>query len=179
MNFSEYQVQAMRTAGDTIGDQVHGLVVAALGLSGEALELERAIVFQGPAEEMKELGDCFWYLARGATALKLDLADVCSGPELSGPERFRTRREFAIDLIKIGVQFGESVKKIYAQGHEIDVSTLQDLLSDYYRTMQRIISIGQLMTCDEILEANISKLLKRFPAGFTVEASVGRIEDDG
>jgi hypothetical protein len=79
MNLYEYQNLAMRTAGDKLGDQVHGLVVTALGLSGEALELEKAIIFQGFEAEVKECGDCFWYLARGATALGVDLFDIGQG----------------------------------------------------------------------------------------------------
>jgi hypothetical protein len=37
MNLSEYQIAAMRTAGETLSDQLNGLVRAALGIAGETL----------------------------------------------------------------------------------------------------------------------------------------------
>jgi hypothetical protein len=177
MNLYEYQIEAMTFAPpDTLGDQVHGLVVTALGLSGEALELEKAIIFQGFEAEVKECGDCFWYLARGATALGVDLFDIDQGARGVSLSRFLSRRELATELLRIGAEFGECVKKIYGQGHAVDVPKLQGLLSDYYGVLSRIVSIGQLNTEGDILEANIAKLRGRFPDGFTVEASVGRIE---
>jgi hypothetical protein len=90
--------------------------------------------------------------------------------------RFLSRRELATELLRIGAEFGECVKKIYGQGHAVDVPKLQELLSDYYGVLSRIVSIGQLNTEGDILEANIAKLRARFPDGFTTEASVGRIE---
>jgi NTP pyrophosphatase (non-canonical NTP hydrolase) len=79
-----YQEQAMRTAGDLREqDLQHGLIVAALGLTGEAGEVADLVkkhVAQGhPIEREKlleEAGDIAWYLARLCATLDARLGDV-------------------------------------------------------------------------------------------------------
>ncbi|HEX6121886.1 MAG TPA: nucleoside triphosphate pyrophosphohydrolase family protein [Ktedonobacterales bacterium] len=84
MDADTYQEQAMRTAGDVRGPgPQHGLIVAALGLTGEAGEVADLVkkhVAQGhPIEREKlleEAGDIAWYLARLCAALDARLGDV-------------------------------------------------------------------------------------------------------
>jgi NTP pyrophosphatase (non-canonical NTP hydrolase) len=186
MNLYEYQIEAMTFAPpDTLGDQVHGLVVTALGLSGESTELDDALNWVHPdwiKEVTKEAGDCCWYVARGCAALGVEMGGVFSNANyisikhaanLSTTEWDGYR--FAPVLLKIAAQFGEVVKKIYAQGHEVDQQKLVDLLVEYWVLLEIFADFLGIPISD-ILEANIAKLRERFPDGFTVEASVGRVE---
>ena len=184
MNLSEYQSLAMRTAGDTLRDQTHGLVVTALGLSGEALELGECLWEHEhwKADAIKELGDCCWYLARGCAALGIEMEQIFNGPDYI----LRFERVLISDgdsgafhlsilMMKTGVKFGEAVKKIYGQGHPADIQALTDLLVKYWVLLELLAQeIG--VPIDTILEANIAKLRERFPNGFTVAASVGGVE---
>jgi NTP pyrophosphatase (non-canonical NTP hydrolase) len=184
MNLYEYQNFAMRTAGDTLGDQTHGLVVTALGLSGEALELGECLwEHEGWKQDaIKELGDCCWYVARGCAALGVEMGRIFEGGNYifaCTDAGYKTAEwdayQFAPALLKVAAKFGEVVKKIYAQGHEVDRQKLVDLLVEYW-VLLGIFAERIGIPISTILEANIAKLRGRFPDGFTVEASVGRIE---
>lgn len=83
-NFSlnEYQHLAGRTAGAG-GDGERRLIVAALGLAGEAGEfanLVKKLTAHGHAISDEtladELGDVLWYLAEAASTRGLDLAQI-------------------------------------------------------------------------------------------------------
>jgi NTP pyrophosphatase (non-canonical NTP hydrolase) len=80
---NEYQKLAMRTAGDGLDDLEEGMLVAALGLTGESGEFAELVkkwkYHAHPLDRdkaIKELGDICWYIARACTALNVDLADV-------------------------------------------------------------------------------------------------------
>lgn len=67
------------------------------------------------------------------------------------------------------------VKKHLAQGHELDREKIAMELGDvawYIAEIATVLGYG----LDEILEKNIEKLKKRYPDGFSVESSVGRVE---
>jgi NTP pyrophosphatase (non-canonical NTP hydrolase) len=82
MKISEYQQLAERTSG--AGGQGEGrLIIAALGLTGEAGEFANMIkklTAHGhdiPSEVLaEELGDVLWYVAEAASACGLDLGDI-------------------------------------------------------------------------------------------------------
>lgn len=82
-DFNEYQRQASRTAGAG-GEGERRLMVAALGLTGEAGEfanLVKKLTAHGHLEIdgavlSDELGDVLWYLAEAATACGLSLGDI-------------------------------------------------------------------------------------------------------
>lgn len=88
MNLDEYQREAMRTSG-THFDHVdlerrnRALVLAALGLSGEAGEFTdeiKKVAFHAKPLDVehaiKELGDILWYLALAAETLDVTLDAV-------------------------------------------------------------------------------------------------------
>lgn len=80
---NQYQYLAARTAGAG-GDGERRLIVAALGLAGEAGEfanLVKKLTAHGhkdidAAILGDELGDVLWYLAEAATACGLDLGQI-------------------------------------------------------------------------------------------------------
>ena len=67
------------------------------------------------------------------------------------------------------------VKKFMAQGHELDREHIAEELGDtlYYLAITAL-SIGKKL--DDIMEANIEKLKRRYPSGFDSERSVNRSE---
>ncbi len=79
MTINQYQQLAMRTANATLSPESQ-LINGALGLSGESGEIADMVkkyLFQGHKLDvdhiLKECGDCAWYLALIATALKCPL----------------------------------------------------------------------------------------------------------
>lgn len=85
LKMNEYQALAQVTAGAG-GDGEKRLMVAALGLTGEAGEFADQVkkkVAHGHTislEEMAdELGDVLWYIAEAASSLGLTLDDIAAG----------------------------------------------------------------------------------------------------
>ncbi len=83
LSLSRYQQLALRTAGAG-GDGDLRLIIAALGLAGEAGEFANLVKKRtahghtdiDPQVLADELGDVLWYLAEAASALNLDLGDI-------------------------------------------------------------------------------------------------------
>ena len=78
----QYAEDAMRTAGAAL-DESHGLVLSALGLSGEAGEyadlIKKHVYHDHPLDRdkaAKEIGDVMWYVARAARAIGIPLSDI-------------------------------------------------------------------------------------------------------
>ena len=87
------------------------------------------------------------------------------------------------DILIIGVMglCGESgeaidiVKKWLAQGHELDKEKLAKELGDIcWYLAETATALG--LSLEDIMEANIEKLRKRYPEGFDTERSVNRTE---
>lgn len=84
MEFAEYQNGALQTAGaDRFNSQIQRLVIATLGLTGEAGEVadmvkKRAAHGHGieQSEIMKELGDVLWYIAEVCSTLGISMSAV-------------------------------------------------------------------------------------------------------
>jgi len=83
LTLNEYQAKAQRTAGAG-GDGDRRLIIAALGLAGEAGEFANMVKKKTahghtnitPEKLAEELGDILWYAAEAASTLKLDLGDI-------------------------------------------------------------------------------------------------------
>ena len=68
------------------------------------------------------------------------------------------------------------VKKWLAQGHELDREKLIKEIGDVAWYIAEIATaLG--VTLDEVLSANIEKLRRRYPDGFSAASSVGRKEE--
>ncbi len=82
INLNQYQVFANRTSGAG-GEGQQRLVIAALGLAGEAGEfanMVKKLTAHGhdipPKQLADELGDVLWYVAEAATACNLQLGEI-------------------------------------------------------------------------------------------------------
>ncbi len=69
------------------------------------------------------------------------------------------------------------VKKWLAQGHELDKEHLVKELGDIAWYLAEAATALDL-SMEEILQGNIDKLKKRYPEGFDIEKSLGRLEGD-
>jgi NTP pyrophosphatase (non-canonical NTP hydrolase) len=82
LTLNEYQTLAARTAGAG-GDDERRLIIAALGLAGEAGEFANLVKKRTahghdiPNEKLAdELGDVLWYIAEAATSCGISLSDL-------------------------------------------------------------------------------------------------------
>lgn len=82
LNLNQYQALAQRTSGAG-GDGERRLIIAALGLTGEAGEfanMVKKLTAHGheiPLETLAdELGDVLWYVAEAASTCGLQLGDI-------------------------------------------------------------------------------------------------------
>jgi NTP pyrophosphatase (non-canonical NTP hydrolase) len=160
MNANEYQSLAMRTAA---GSRQHGdlnaIAVMALGICGESAEL-----LTDGADYDKELGDCWWYAAVLAELIDTKLEDYI---------HFTYRLASEKELFLSAGRIADYVKKIFGHGHTIDKQKLQDLLRAYIHVLVCLSGMGNM---HKIWEANIEKLRKRYPDGFSSERSQNRTE---
>ena len=69
------------------------------------------------------------------------------------------------------------VKKWFAQGHELDKEHLKKELGDIAWYLAEAATALDT-TLEEILQANIEKLKKRYPEGFNKEKSLARLKGD-
>ena len=83
MTVNEYQKLAMVSLNREL-NQKDILINAVMGLcgeSGETIDIVKKHLFQGHELDRqkltKELGDIAWYLAEAATALDMNLEDIC------------------------------------------------------------------------------------------------------
>ena len=79
----------------------------------------------------------------------------------------------ALGLCGESGEVADHVKKFIAQGHELDrVHIMEELGDILYYVAVTAHSIG--CGLDQVMDYNITKLWKRYPAGFSVERSVNR-----
>lgn len=69
------------------------------------------------------------------------------------------------------------VKKWFAQGHELDKKHLAEELGDIAWYLAEA-AMALDLSLEDILQANIDKLKKRYPEGFDVEKSLERQDDN-
>lgn len=102
MQINEYQKLAMTTLNPELSkkDVLINSVMGLCGESGEAIDIVKKWLAQGHELDRehlaKELGDIAWYLAEAATALDMDLDDICKANieklRKRYPEGFDTNR---------------------------------------------------------------------------------------
>jgi NTP pyrophosphatase (non-canonical NTP hydrolase) len=185
MEGSEYQKLAMRTAALSLEkDREKGLVTAALGLfgeGGEVVDLVKKHYAQGhdlPKDKLvKELGDCYWYVARGFTAIELEIGnELHVTPEYDYFDAMGSNQlvRGCLLLSKSVGDFSDFVD-IDTCFNGVEQDTFYFVLVDIANHLYTICKVLGV-TIDEVLEANITKLKDRYPDGFKVEQSVNRAD---
>ena len=72
-------------------------------------------------------------------------------------------------------EFANIVKKKVGHGHEITKETLADEIGDCLWYISAICTLMDI-ELDDVANGNIEKLMRRYPAGFSQEASQNRTE---
>jgi len=72
-------------------------------------------------------------------------------------------------------EFADAIKKHLYQGHAVEIDTLVKELGDVCWYLALACDALDV-SLDSVMEQNIEKLRKRYPAGFEAEKSVGRSE---
>ena len=105
-----------------------------------------------------------------------DLAKTTAG-EFSEEERTIWTLVSALGLCGEAGEVADYLKKIYGHGHQLDYVKLKKELGDVLWYLADICTkFG--VSLDEVAQLNIDKLKKRYPSGFSVEASVNRKKED-
>jgi NTP pyrophosphatase (non-canonical NTP hydrolase) len=177
--FSDYQQLAGRTAAMDVSKAIRQATFA-LGLTceaGEVAELYMIDTGRQFATLPKELGDVLWYAAALCTENGLKMTDVTGLEDIaSWQEHCYEKPMLDTRLVVEAAKVGDYMKKVIGHGHELDE---QRLVSGLMKVMG---AVGDLATAHglrvaDIATANIDKLRKRYPDGFTTERSINRDDD--
>lgn len=163
MDLVKYQQLALRTMSPMPrGDALEMCILGMIGELGEVADLIKKARFHGHEMDrtllVKELGDLLWYLVVFCDQVGLELY-----PNLQAEKGERTTTQLI-------------------QAFSYDVSLLKTDWRYSSRTIYLFRFFGQLAGChgisiNEIMTANIAKLQKRYPNGFSHEASRNRKEE--
>lgn len=174
MRFNDFQRLAARTANTSADSQIRR-DACALGLYGEAGELcdwikkEHAHAHpKDPLKVLKESGDCLWYIAEAASIDHKQLEALTGKPSGSdfasvpGSNPAKLAKLFARTMADMGnaIDYGG----ISGPSVHFAMQTLSLLLAHYGHTL------------DDAMGLVIAKLEKRYPEGFTGEASMARAD---
>jgi len=90
--------------------------------------------------------------------------------------------EFDTVILALGVageagEVADIVKKAYGHGHGLDVNDLAAELGDVLWYVATLAGLHDVSLSD-IAEKNIEKLRRRYPDGFSRDASVNRADDE-
>lgn len=145
----------------------------ALGLASEISELHRS----NGAEDV-ELGDVWFYLAQVWDALGLGIANfhLCESLSRSSTDPAVLERS----CISMIADLCGIAEKVVFQGHSLMrhyqaaelVQCIGGQLIQYGR-------IGLDLEPQDIWAANVEKLAKRYPDGFTTADSIARVDEEG
>ena len=162
MTFKQYQTASARTAATdmTDADRRENAGMMIVGEFGEWLDIVKKHKFQGhPLDRdalRNEFGDVMWGISECATIIGCELK-ASTRPVANAPP---INVACGVAFLALSLQTG-TVKP--ADVHYV-VSDLVHLIEEYGFTL------------DEVLVANVEKLARRYPAGFSISASINRGE---
>ena len=85
------------------------------------------------------------------------------------------KANYALGFVGESAEVGDLIKKEVFHGHPVDVDSVKKELGDSFHYLAGLATMYGL-TLQEIAEANIEKLRKRYPSGFSVEDSIKRVD---
>lgn len=147
------------------------LLHAAMGLCTEMAELYE---IQSEQHQLEELGDVCWYLALGLDALGHSFEDV---PTINTEEFLSiVRGEDPGQALAIySAELLDMVKKQIFYGREINVAKAVDLLVMIKNVLiQGIAAVELDYDLEDVVNANVKKLMARFPDKFSEDAANNR-----
>lgn len=84
---------------------------------------------------------------------------------------------FGLGIAGEAGEVADYLKKVLHHGHDLDQQRIKKELGDVLWYVQGIASRCGL-TLEEVAQANIDKLMSRYPEGFTSEASINRAQEE-
>jgi NTP pyrophosphatase (non-canonical NTP hydrolase) len=187
MDARAYQATAMRSWQPI--PRREGLLLAALGLCGEAAEVladlhgpvDGPVAVDGVARTddrarlVTELGDVAWYAALAATLLEEELADwFAAGPIAHDPAR-ATARAAGDRLVVAAGAFADLVKKHGYHAHPFDADALRAPLVAACAALADVCA-ARGVDWAEVFDRNIEKLAARYPGGWDPARSLHRAD---
>jgi len=91
----------------------------------------------------------------------------------NGADTYDKVANFTIGLVAEGGEVADIIKKVLFHGHELDKEGLTNELGDVLWYLTQVADAFNI-SLEEIANANIQKLFKRYPQGFSEEASKNR-----
>lgn len=82
---------------------------------------------------------------------------------------------YALGLTGESGEVADIIKKWVFHGHSLDRMELKKELGDVLHYLSGLCTIHHF-TLEEVATANIEKLMKRYPSGFSTERSVNRVD---
>jgi len=158
MEIEEYRKLASRTLRKDLTKQqvADNIFAGILGEASEVMDLLKKEVFHGqvvPREKfVEELGDMAWYLSQ--VPEDMDYDDDDSGDVLG----FEDDRMCHLNLLIYSATLGQSRDYLW--------NLFRELVEDFFG-----------FSMDEVMEANIAKLERRYKDGFSSKASVARADE--
>lgn len=176
MRLLQYQSLALRTeSARPIVSKNFRLLHSAMGLVTEVAEY--AYESDTTIDLKEEIGDCFWYIAIGCSAINLGIEDISEHPigddylvkprffkrkppTLTGVDSLTYWSAFLLDKLKRHLYYNE----------ELDLDGIAMVLGQIVYDL-----IGEAGPhLEAILEQNIAKLKLRFPTAYSDELAINR-----
>jgi len=187
MLFSDYQKLALRTRNprQSIAEDFKNALYGIFGEAGEIADLHKKVRHHGHAKDVdafvKEVGDEMWYLGLGVYAIDgivpadfgaimADHADRAS--HLSEAKTPEEKLEQSVGNV------GRAAARIFINFSDLPFDAIDrgEFLVKAEGLLWHLGGLLQVLgtTLDVAAEKNIEKLKKRYPEGFSTEASINR-----
>lgn len=188
MTPTEYVAHVNRLDATRIDPYFRRMHHALLGLMSEGGEIADAVkkhVIYGADLDLvnvaEEIGDLYWYLALMVDAMEADAEEIFE--YVIGPEEQEQAKDLEIStvLASCSYKFGTIAQSIFTHLDEVATHEYPEIDGNGVGALMEVAAwnlsamafvIGK--TPQEIREANIAKLRKRFPEKFTSEAALNR-----
>jgi hypothetical protein len=169
MDAKTYQIAAERTMIDTDNDL--RMVNAALGLCGEAAELYLVTVAY-PKSPILELGDLCWYVAQMCKSQGWSIDTfVPHSPAYDDNDESPVSMIF----LRTGI-IADMVKKAYFHKRPLEQCILASQLRILMHYVEAV-AVQHELDMDSVYAANIDKLRRRYPDGYSHEAANARADE--
>ena len=178
MNFNEYQELSKRTANPH-DNEIYNYGMGLAGETGELIDMFKKSIFHGHTlkqmQVLKESGDVLWYTSQLSRLFNIRMDDAFERVN----DQFRgldIKEKHTNELIMTScINLSNTVGMI--NGHiDSERYTKQQLEGLFANIIRNLYFLGAVinLTLEETAEANINKLKKRYPDGFSQEASINR-----
>lgn len=172
---NKYQEISRRTAPN--GMSVKNIALGLIGEAGEIADLIKKQVYHGHpinlTEIKKELGDLLWYFARLCDHNKTNFSEDI-GQSFQAMQREGTKGIIEHDLVNISIMLNTYVNYVATDIMLVGNGEYSDAIM-IFACMSKIATHFDI-DLEEVAGMNIEKLYKRFPEGFSKEASIARVD---